>query len=119
MNTVNDDPAFLITFEMVDAADKRRLARSRWSAQNDFLARADRQVDVRQGFEVAVPFFYAFHGNHGLRGTVGRSLHVHSSDAFADLLSLRRTRPLQRFLASAEAVASSIFHRPFRVRRWL
>src|SRR6476619_4224875 len=35
------------------------------------------------------------------------------------LLSLRRTRPLQRFLASPEAAASSIFHRPFRVRRWL
>src|SRR5262249_3212937 len=105
---------------MVDAADKRRLARSRWSAQDDFLARADREVDIRQGFKLAVPFFHAFHGNHGPRGTVRRSIHgVHGSDAFAGLLSLRRTRPLQRSRAWAVAAASSIFHRPCPVRRWL
>ena len=45
VNAVDDDPTFLITFQMVDAADERRLARPRWSAQNDFLACADRQVD--------------------------------------------------------------------------
>ena len=42
MNTINDDPPFLITLEVVDAADERRLARPRRSAQNDFLACADR-----------------------------------------------------------------------------
>src|SRR5437763_15747186 len=82
INAVNDDSPLLISLQVIDAADQRGFARSRWAAQNDFLACADHQINVGQGFEVAVPFLYAFHEKHGRRGAIALLLYVvHSPDA--------------------------------------
>jgi hypothetical protein len=48
-----------VLLEPIDAADQRRFAGPRWSAYDDALAAIDRQVDVAQDVEVAIPFVHA------------------------------------------------------------
>ena len=52
---VDDDTAALPVFEAVDAAKHRRFAAAGWTADDDALAPRDRQIDVAQHVEIAVP----------------------------------------------------------------
>ncbi|GMB79715.1 hypothetical protein NN6n1_04970 [Shinella zoogloeoides] len=54
-NTIDRNLAFLMRFQTIEAADQRRLAGARETAGDDTLALANRQVDIRQHLEGAVP----------------------------------------------------------------
>ena len=65
---VDDDLALLVLFQPVDAADHRRFAGARRTADDDALALHDLQVDVLQNVEVAIPLVHAddFDGDIGI-----------------------------------------------------
>src|ERR1700722_14981567 len=78
---LDQDTALLVGFQMIEAANQRRFAGTRRSAQDDLLACADRQIDAGQGLEIAKPLVHALHDDHGLdragcRGMVGLAGHV-------------------------------------------
>ena len=77
---VDDDLALLVLLQPVDAADHRRLAGARRTADDDALAAHDLEVDVLQHMEVAVPFVHA----DDLDGDVGVG-DVHLLDIDLDL----------------------------------
>ena len=56
---VDDDAALLVLLQPVDAADHGRLAGARRPADHDALAALDREVDVAQHVEFAVPLVHA------------------------------------------------------------
>src|SRR3546814_11667199 len=58
LGAVDDDTSFLMFLESVDAADQRRLARPRRTADHDALAARDSQVDVAEDVELAAPLLY-------------------------------------------------------------
>src|ERR1700732_1476544 len=58
-DAVDDDLAFLKLLERVDAADQRRFARARGTADHDALAFSDIEVDVAQYVKIAVPLVEA------------------------------------------------------------
>src|SRR6185437_7558876 len=55
LDAVDKNLPALMFLQAVDAADHRRLARPRRSANHDAFAAADLQIDVAQHMEVAVP----------------------------------------------------------------
>ena len=55
-DALDDDLAFLEFLQRVDAADQRRFAGARRTADHDALALGDIEVDVAQHVKVAVPF---------------------------------------------------------------
>ena len=61
LDAVDDDSALLVFLQPVDAADHGRLAGTRRPANHHALAAADRQVDVAQHVEIAVPLVHADH----------------------------------------------------------
>ena len=61
LDAVDDDGAFVVLLQPVDAADQRRLARARWPAHDNPLTLADRQVDVLQNMKLAEPLVDAAH----------------------------------------------------------
>jgi hypothetical protein len=65
LDAVDDDAALLVLLEPIDAADERRLARARRSANDDLLAQIDGQIDVPQDVELAVPLVDGDHLNGG------------------------------------------------------
>jgi hypothetical protein len=65
LDAVDDDLAFLMFLEPIDTADHGGLARARRPADDDLLALIDRQVDVPQDMELAVPFADADHLDGG------------------------------------------------------
>jgi hypothetical protein len=54
-HAVDDDRAFLVLLQPVDAADQRRLARAGGTGDHDALAARHLEVDVLQHVEVAEP----------------------------------------------------------------
>ena len=68
LNAVNDQPALLVLFQPVDAADQRGLARAGRAADDDAFALGDVQVNVPQHMEiVAVPLVDFVEGDDGFR----------------------------------------------------
>jgi hypothetical protein len=56
LNAVNDQPALLVFFQAVDAADQRGLARAGRTADDDAFALGHIQVNVAQHMKVVEPF---------------------------------------------------------------
>ena len=77
LDPIDDDPARLMLLETVDAADERRLARPRGPANDDPFAAIDREIDVAQDVEVAIPLVHSgnldrrFVGNRGILADFG------------------------------------------------
>src|ERR1700732_267653 len=67
-DAVDDDPALLKLLERVDAADQRRFARARRTADHDALALRDIEVDVAKHMKIAVPFVEAGNADNRVRG---------------------------------------------------
>ena len=59
LDAVDDDAALLVLLQPVDAADHRRLAGAGRPADHDALAALDREIDVAQHVELAVPLVHA------------------------------------------------------------
>src|SRR3546814_3558702 len=59
LDFVDDDLALLVLLQPVDAADHGRLAGAGRSADDDALAAVDRQVDVLEDMELAIPLVHA------------------------------------------------------------
>src|SRR5258707_880690 len=76
LDAVDDDLAALMLLEPVDAADHRRLAGARGTADDDPLALADLQRDVLEDMELAIPFMDGAQLDHRLaaRGVLDRGL---------------------------------------------
>src|SRR6202022_3659971 len=68
LDAVDDDLAFLKFLKRVDAADQRRFARARGTADHDALAFADIEVDVAQHMKIAVPLVEAGNVDNRVRG---------------------------------------------------
>src|ERR1700722_14256658 len=82
LDAVNDDPAAIVFFQLVDAADQRRLARPGRAADHDLLALIDFEIDLLQCLEAAEPFIDPADrdGDRGLRpGREGGG--AHSADS--------------------------------------
>jgi len=56
LDPIDNNLPLLVLLETVDAADHRRLARSRRAADNDLLPLLDGQIHIAQNMELAVPF---------------------------------------------------------------
>ena len=65
LHALHDDAPGLMLLQPVDAADQRRLARARGSADDDALALPHAQVDVAQHMELPIPFVDADHLDGG------------------------------------------------------
>jgi len=78
LGAIDEDATLGVLLEMVDAAYQRALAGARWSAQDDLLTCAHREIDVRQGFEFAVPLLDVLHDDHR-RFSDGRAGVIHGS----------------------------------------
>src|SRR3546814_7723381 len=59
LDFVDDDLALLVLLQPVDAADNGRLAGAGRSADDDALAAVDRQGDVLEDMELAIPLVYS------------------------------------------------------------
>src|SRR5690606_18345640 len=59
LGAVDDDLAFLMLFEAIDAADQGGLARTGRTGNDDALAAHHPEVNVPQNVEIAVPFVHA------------------------------------------------------------
>ena len=68
VEAVEDDPAFVDTFEQVDAAQERRLARARSADQTDDLVLVDCEVDPIEDEVVAKPLRHPFELDEGRCG---------------------------------------------------
>src|SRR5271168_3846404 len=55
LDSIDDDGATIVPFQPIDAADQRRLARSRRPANHDLLALVDVEIDLPQRLETAKP----------------------------------------------------------------
>src|SRR3546814_13613659 len=75
LDFVDDDLALLVLLQPVDAADHGRLAGAGRSADDDALAAVDRQVDVLEDMELAIPLVHADDLDRHLVG----DLHARSS----------------------------------------
>ena len=58
---VDADASPLKGFEVIDAADQRRLSRAGWAAHYDLLALPDSEVYVAQRVVGAIPFLHVLH----------------------------------------------------------
>ena len=97
---VDDDFPLLMLLEPVDAADQGGFAGSRRSADDDALALMDRQVDVLEHVELAVPLVDSDHFDR---------------DLFADGQLLRRVADFVFRDAFAHAgLLVFLFDRPWR-----
>jgi hypothetical protein len=84
LDPVDHQRALLMLLQPVDAADHRRLARPRRTADHDLLAFADLEIDVLEHVEIAIPlvefgqldhrFARGLGGGGGGGGGHGRSL---------------------------------------------
>ena len=70
MDTVNNNAALLMLFQMVDTADRRRFAGAGRSAQYDAFTGFNLQVDVFQYMELPVPFIHVLKRDHQRVGRV-------------------------------------------------
>ena len=67
LGAVDGDPAGIVLFEPVDAADQRRLARARRAADDHAFAERHLEVDILEGLERAEELGYTFEPNDRLR----------------------------------------------------
>ncbi|MNG11557.1 hypothetical protein D3C84_951050 [compost metagenome] len=63
-DAVDLDLAFLEVFQVVDAANHRRLARAGWPAHHQDFTGGNVQVDIAQGVKITVPLVQADDRNH-------------------------------------------------------